>query len=707
MYKVVLILYFTLIASAQCALNMTSRALAHGDVHPHLHMASPPGNLPLSPRSSHLDSTLLFTHFAFGFLLSLLSLFLLAHCHLFAFFCRTLFIFARCATCSYSSCSRYTFACYSRWLFATLAIAFFVPTLGFFATPSACASFVSALPLLLALLAFTLTASTLASGAIIALRFLRFLAVPFLRLLALAFLKFIGLLADFCFAPCTFIVSVLSYLAMTFTFLAATLPGLDLESWLSSPFRRVCIYSYALHTAASNRLSSSRNLANRLRFLHSLASASSIFRLLLASILVLYVHAADDASTSSKPPLFDGTRASFVSWIMVFTAWIAWKQTDVVGVMEGTIARPVEPVEPVEPVNPATLSSTDPHLAAVTALHHAWTADHAAWVANHCVWAKEMVVYSDLNTKLYGAILQAVPEYLRTGLYLTYRNDGYAALESLRNQFDAVDANDHAAHMARLQGRYIDGKSDISENDLRRQYDTMMTAAAGIQRTGNAVPNQAALIAIFDNSLPISYSQIRQLVRRSKHVTFSAHYEDYMAQVRAELSARAPAISAFSASSSHISNPNPSPSGNHGDQEGSSRRSNGGGSNLCLRCAKPGHTRPKCKKPKKTCKHCGSDHSSRLCPKGPGSRLRDSLSDAARRLLDADVSRMANSSSSDSDSDSDKGATNPPVTKGTPVLKDATDTNAAHLAASAAAAACDNPEAAGQAYIAALKALGF
>ena len=233
----------------------------------------------------------------------------------------------------------------------------------------------------------------------------------------------------------------------------------------------------------------------------------------------------------------------------------------------------------------------------------------------------------------------------------------------------------------------------------------MMTACAGIIRTRNAPPNEAALIAIFDNSLPIAYSQIRQLVRRAGHATLSAHWEDYMGQVRAELAARAPLITAFSASSA----PSSSNTGNseRGDRDRSQRT---GGTNLCLRCAKPGHSRPQCKKPKKACKHCKADHSSRLCPKGPGGSLRDSLSDNARRLLDQDVSRMQDASSSD---ESDSAAA--PTVNGTPVPAPATApakdganmSDDARIAASAAAACCDTPEAAGQAYIAALKALGF
>ena len=190
--------------------------------------------------------------------------------------------------------------------------------------------------------------------------------------------------------------------------------------------------------------------------------------------------------------------------------------------MEGTITPPAEPVEPLEPRDPATLDPTDPTFAAVTSIHNAWAARYAIWQREHNDWAQQFTNYADLNTKLYGAILQAVPEWLRTTLYLSHRNDGFDALQALRNQFDAHDANDHAANMARLQQKYIDPKADLSEQDLRRQYDAMMTACAGIARTGNAPPDEITLIAMFDNALPLSYSQMRQLVRRSKHGSLAA-----------------------------------------------------------------------------------------------------------------------------------------------------------------------------------------
>ena len=54
-----------------------------------------------------------------------------------------------------------------------------------------------------------------------------------------------------------------------------------------------------------------------------------------------------------------------------------------------------------------------------------------------------------------------------------------------------------------------------------------MTCKAAIERTKEAVPAEATLIAFFDNALPNSYSSIRQLVRRQKHETLLQHYTDY------------------------------------------------------------------------------------------------------------------------------------------------------------------------------------
>ena len=149
-----------------------------------------------------------------------------------------------------------------------------------------------------------------------------------------------------------------------------------------------------------------------------------------------------------------------------------------------------------------------------------------------------MNAWDALNKKLYGAVVAALPDYLRTSVFNDYRNDGAGAIAFLRDTYDAVSPGDHAAHMQKLQAHYIDARSDISEDDLRMQYDSMMVAKAGIIRCGNEPPVESALIAMFDNALPITYSQIRQLVRRERHETLVAHFSDYMSNVRAEMAAR-------------------------------------------------------------------------------------------------------------------------------------------------------------------------
>jgi hypothetical protein len=137
--------------------------------------------------------------------------------------------------------------------------------------------------------------------------------------------------------------------------------------------------------------------------------------------------------------------------------------------------------------------------------------------------------WTSLNRKLYGVIIMAIPPWLATSLHLSHRNDGVGALGEIAKQFDVVNQNDRASAIAKVYGRYIDGKADLSEADLRHQRDSMMVANAEIRRTGGTAFPDELLISVFDNSLPAAYTQIRQLVRRSAHTTFEAHYQDYRA----------------------------------------------------------------------------------------------------------------------------------------------------------------------------------
>ena len=72
-----------------------------------------------------------------------------------------------------------------------------------------------------------------------------------------------------------------------------------------------------------------------------------------------------------------------------------------------------------------------------------------------------------------------------------------------------------------------------------------MTESAAITRTGNHPPDEATLIAFYDNALPIAYTNMRQHARRARHKTLLSHHMDIMAQVKAEVNARTPAPTAY------------------------------------------------------------------------------------------------------------------------------------------------------------------
>ena len=407
---------------------------------------------------------------------------------------------------------------------------------------------------------------------------------------------------------------------------------------------------------------------------------------------MIAVSAANPDEQSSRPPLFDGTRANFIAWVITFSGWIAWRITDAAGIADGSDTR-------------IDLMNHEPDPVAEPVDHVTWTTRSEKWHAS--------------NRKLYGAIIQAVPEWLRTSIYHDHRNDGATALDYLHRTFDANDANDNAAHVARLGAHYIDAKADINEDDLRLQYDSMMVARAGILRTGNTPPDDHTLIAMYDNSLPISYTQIRQLVRRSNHATLSHHYNDYMGQVRAELSARAPALGAYMTLPGGGGRGNPTGRGGRPGARGGGPRGGGGGrggsepsSNPCLRCGRPGHSRRDCTQPKTTCRHCNADHRASFCPKGPGSVYRDALTDGAKAILDRDVANStgaalpANPSGATNPHANAAGATNPAAQTPPPSHPSEIPIEA-HAAAAAAASSQTEPLRAAEAYSSALRSLGY
>ena len=438
--------------------------------------------------------------------------------------------------------------------------------------------------------------------------------------------------------------------------------------------------------------------------------------------LLPLVHTAGDES--KRVPTFSGERIDFTAWFMLFSAYVAYKLVSAAPLVAGR--RPKPPAAPVAlrgrlapepPAPPAPTKASDGTVTNQAEIEAA-NAARLAWMNIPAVVLNEAEIkaanealekWTNDNTQLYGLVVQAMPSWLVTSIYNSHLNDGVAAIEYLRTAFDANsgDGGDHAAHLARLQSRTIDARSDISESDLRRQFDMMMSESAAITRTGNTPPSDATMIAFYDNSLPIAYANMRQHARRSKHTTLLAHHMDMMSQVRAEVNARAPPPNAFVASVAP-SAPSKPPADADADK-------------ICLRCGRPGHTRRVCRQARTPCTHCGGDHLSAFCPKGPGGRRRD-LSDVLRGVIDRDVQRGSATKSAQKEKPPTYAAAAaqalappvppppavaPPIAPTPPITPWQQPTPTAHAAAVQAAAAQADPQSAANAYAAALRSFGY
>ena len=234
---------------------------------------------------------------------------------------------------------------------------------------------------------------------------------------------------------------------------------------------------------------------------------------------ITFAHATDPSTTGGdgkQVPLFNGQREAFSAWFMMFTGFVAWKLTECYQLAEGNEARPTIPAPiygstdgPTEPDAEAYLEASAPGTPTPAAPPRPSARARTGVVTNQDAIDAAKTAQKDWderNMKLYGLIIQAMPAWLQTSVFNSHKGKGLEALTYLRTSFDAGegDGSDHASHLADLHKSVIEPRSDISENDCRKQYDHMMTAVAAIERTGNPKPAEATLIAMFDNSMPTS-----------------------------------------------------------------------------------------------------------------------------------------------------------------------------------------------------------
>lgn len=323
-----------------------------------------------------------------------------------------------------------------------------------------------------------------------------------------------------------------------------------------------------------------------------------------------------DESTSMKCPIFEGINIAFVSWLIAFSAWVAWKKPELAPFIRGTSKCPV----PADPDNPTS---------------------------------KEKVAlrkWNELNIQLYGAVVSHVSPPIQASLHVTTPDDGVKAISHLKKRYGAQSTGDRAEAMARVQKSYIDPRAKISEADVVKQYNEMSMAVADVQASGGAALDDTLLISMFENALPVAYSYIRQMVRYTQHTSFSTYFNDLLVQVKAEeRSSQSSVAAAFTANTYHSSQYQKGRGkgkGEKGRQYTSYGKGRGKGygkpSNqysACFNCGRTDHARYNCPEVLSVCDYCGANHLSELCSLGPGGQLRDSLSVNARMAIDRAVGK--------------------------------------------------------------------
>ena len=379
-----------------------------------------------------------------------------------------------------------------------------------------------------------------------------------------------------CFATMQYI--ILSYFSIDPTIVAVV--SIAAVFWLvASPLQRraFCTRLRAVRPLASPL--QCRAVCTRLRAVRPLV--------FLAFLQAAAAAGADDAM---KCPTFDGTSMSWTQWIIAFTAWVAWKEPRLIDFLtQGDSSCPT----PANWLNP--------------------TPDEVT----------EVEKWNLLNVRLYGSILMHMSEPLRVSLHTASPVNGCGAVEYLRRRFGAHSSGDRTEATARMQRSFIDPRAPMSTDDLALQYNEISQAVADLVTSGGDKPDGKYLISLFENSLPASYAQVRQMLRYQKHDEFEVYYQDMLEQVKAEVksSSQVP-LGAFA-----VRQP----------RDGGRGSGLGLGANPCFNCGSTTHTRDRCPEPRVKCEHCGGGHMSSLCPKGPGGALRDSLSTTAKRALSRSV----------------------------------------------------------------------
>lgn len=137
---------------------------------------------------------------------------------------------------------------------------------------------------------------------------------------------------------------------------------------------------------------------------------------------------SDDLKINLTP--FDGVVANFTSWLISFSAWIAWKKPELMALVNG--------VEATAPA-PATPNAPTP------------------------IEKKQIKAWNLYNTQLYGAIVTHVSPHIQASLHVNANGDGIKALGHLKTRYGSQSTGDRAEATLRLQKSYIDARAKLQQ----------------------------------------------------------------------------------------------------------------------------------------------------------------------------------------------------------------------------------------------------
>lgn len=134
-----------------------------------------------------------------------------------------------------------------------------------------------------------------------------------------------------------------------------------------------------------------------------LASIPRPFLIIFMISCLPTVHSAgDDDDLKIKLIPFDGVIANFTSWLISFSAWIAWKKPELMALLNGVERQAPAPATPNAPTS---------------------------------IEQKRIKTWNLYNTQLYGAIVTHVASPIQASLHINATGNGVGALEYLKRRY--------------------------------------------------------------------------------------------------------------------------------------------------------------------------------------------------------------------------------------------------------------------------------